>query len=279
MHISRYALTILLAGAGWLLAVQEKPTRADLPNQRPSTEVGKGVFVANCSGCHGLDGKGGDRAPGISSGSDAAKMSDDDLRRTITNGVAGAGMPPFASLGGEQIKAVMGYVRELQGKTHKVAMPGDSGRGEHLFFGNAGCSGCHMALGKGGFLGNDLTDYGKSRSPDEIRRAITNPSSSDNDRNKQATARLSDGQTFTGIVRSEDNFSIAIQSRDGKFILLKKSQLVDISYDGSLMPKDYGTRLTRQQLDDIVSYLMLVQRKVDPSASQQKTKGNWEEPD
>lgn len=280
VRATRFTMSFLLAGAGWLLAAQGKPARTDLSADTHNSEAGKTTFVANCSGCHGIDGKGGDRAPGISSGSDAAKIPDEELRRTIANGVAGAGMPPFASLGNEQITAVMAYVRGLQGKAESFPVPGDPRRGEQLFFGKAGCSGCHMAVGQGGFLASDLTGYGAGRSPNEIHRAITDPSNDDNERGKQATVRLPDGQAFTGVVRSEDNFSIAIQTKQGKFLLLQKAELADVSYNHeTLMPKDYGSKLTTQQLDDLVSFLMQLQGKVDPSAAQQKAKGNWEEPD
>ena len=241
-------------------------------------QPGKNAFVTNCSGCHGIDATGGDRGPSISAGSNAAKVSDQELKRIIANGIAGAGMPPFASIGNAQISTIVSYLRGLQGKTRSAHMPGDSKRGASLFFGKAHCADCHMAAGQGGFIASDLTGYGESRTPAEIHRAITDPGSSSNEDLKQAVVQMSDGRKFTGIVRTEDNFSVVIQALDGGFVLLHKSELANISFSpGTLMPRDYATTLTPQEIDDLVSYLMSLRARVDPSASRKTQRRGWED--
>ena len=63
------------------------------------------------------------------------------------------------------------------------------------------------------------------------------------------------------MARNEDNFSLQIQALDGTFHFFTKSELRSIEYQArSLMPSDYGSRLSRQELDDLVSYLMNVGR-------------------
>ena len=241
-------------------------------------ESGKKAFIANCSGCHGLDGTGGDRAPSISAGSNAAKLGDDQLKRTIRDGIAGAGMPPFASMGDSQIASVMSYLRDLQGKARTEKMPGDPSQGGALFFGRARCAECHTADGKGGFLASDLTGYGEHRTARELRRAITSPGSDPEKQTKQATVRTADGHSYQGTVRTEDNFSLALLTKEGKFLLFQKSDLASVSLDPkSTMPTDYGSSLTEIELNDLVSYLMQLRRKVDPAASQKVSRGGWED--
>ena len=68
---------------------------------------------------------------------------------------------------------------------------------------------------------------------------------------------IRDGRQFTGIARNEDNFSLQLQSLDGTFHLLAKSDLQHLEYQPkSLMPSDYGSVLSASELDDLVSYLI-----------------------
>jgi cytochrome c oxidase cbb3-type subunit 3 len=271
---------VLVAGAELLVAQDPAKPPAPAGGAHRSEAAAKKAFATNCSGCHGQDATGGDRGPSISAGSNAAKLTDAELKRTIRNGIAGSGMPPFASLGNAQIASIASYLRDLQGKARGMRVPGDPQRGASLFSGKAECSRCHMAAGKGGFIASDLTGYGENRSPAEIRRAITDPGNLSQDAAKLATVQMSDGTKYTGVVRTEDNFSLALQTLDGTFLLIHKSDVVSISYTpDTLMPKNYGTTLTSRELDDLVSYLMRLQRKMDPSAAPDKPRGGWEDAD
>ena len=73
------------------------------------------------------------------------------------------------------------------------------------------------------------------------------------------TAVANDGQRWEGIVRNEDNFSLQLQSTDGAFHFFSKADLKAIERSqGSIMPSDYGSRLSKTQLNDLVSYLLSV---------------------
>ena len=58
-------------------------------------ETGSRLYSGQCMTCHGAN---GDTVSGINlrRGQFRRPMSDDDLRHTITTGVPGTGMPPFA---------------------------------------------------------------------------------------------------------------------------------------------------------------------------------------
>jgi len=64
------------------------------------------------------------------------------------------------------------------------------------------------------------------------------------------------GERWTGIVRSEDNFSIQLLDTQGKFHLLMKSDLAGLERaTRSPMPDDYGSRLSAAEVDALVAYL------------------------
>jgi cytochrome c oxidase cbb3-type subunit III len=226
-----------------------------------SMAEGQRVFGSSCAACHGLDARGGERGPDIASRRELQQMSDEALLRIVQDGKAGTGMPAFRSLGSAQIEAVVRYLRSLQGRAAAEPVPGDQERGRGLFFGKARCSQCHMANGEGGFIGSDLSSYAGARSADDIRSAITEPNKNLDPRKRPVTVTTLTGKTQTGMARNEDNFSLQIQTLDGSFHFFNKSELRSFEYQSlSLMPSDYGSRLSRQELDDLVSYLMTMGR-------------------
>jgi putative heme-binding domain-containing protein len=86
--------------------------------------------------------------------------------------------------------------------------------------------------------------------------------------NKTAVITMRDAQKLAGIIRSEDNFSVQLQSFDGSFHLLNKSGVNKLEFlPDPIMPKDYGKTLSSAEIDNLVSYLVTAAR-----ASQRGTK-------
>lgn len=223
---------------------------------KPVSLSGKQIFASTCANCHGLDGRGGERAPNIAERPRVQQLSDTQLFKIIENGIAGTGMPAFHSLDRSNIKAVVTYLRTLQGAGRPVKLPGDPSRGETIFLIKAGCSACHMVAGKGGFIASDLSAYARTHTGEQIRSQITTPSTSDQ-RARMATATLRSGEKYTGRVRNEDNFSLQLQTLDGIFHFLGKSEIEGLEYSSQpLMPTDFGSTLSPGELNDVISYLM-----------------------
>jgi putative heme-binding domain-containing protein len=231
---------------------------------------GRQIFAANCAACHGLDGLGTQRGPNIVTGSRGQQLSPAEVLRIVSDGIPGTGMPSFRSLGEAQLKAIVAYVGDLQGKNSAAPLPGDPAQGLQLFFGAAGCSSCHMVKGKGGFMAPDLSDYAQTRSAERIKSAITDPAARDLTVSL-VTAITADGQQYRGIVRNEDNFSLQLQSQDGGFHFFSKAALKRIDREAaSMMPSDYGAKLTPAQLDDLVSYLLNISSASVPAPVKDK---------
>ncbi len=215
---------------------------------------GAKLFAASCAGCHGLDGRGGERAPNIAQTHEVQRLSDAQLTRVVAEGIPGTGMPAFHSLQTSEIKSIVAYLRILQGEDKTPRLSGDPERGRQLFV-KVGCADCHMVAGSGGFLASDLSSYGRMHSGDEMRNAITAPNQGPEART--VTVRTRDGHNYSGRIRNEDNFSLQLQSADGTFYFLSKSDVGEIEYSPrSLMPSDYNTRLSSKDVDDIISYLI-----------------------
>jgi cytochrome c oxidase cbb3-type subunit 3 len=260
-----------------------------------SAQAGAQSFDRNCAACHGSDGKGSDRGADIATAQKVISLSDADLVKIVHNGTA-AGMPPFAQLGDPGITAVVAYLRTLQGgildgtgpaTPLPAAINGNPANGRDLFFGKAQCSSCHMVAGEGGVLGPDMTGYATTHEPAAIRQSIvspgTAPAAAQGRRGggrggfgfggggvlaKDVEIVTKSGEKLTGVVRNEDNLSIAMITRDGRYHFLDRSDVASETTMKTLMPVDYSTRLTNAEVDDIVVFLVTTGKSapVEPAA-------------
>lgn len=242
-----------------------------------ASDTGRRIFASTCAACHGLDGRGGDHAPNISSSPEVQRLTDEQIFHIVHDGSASRAMPGFGTtFPAAQIRAVVQYLRVLQGARGAAKLPGDPVAGRAIFYGAGGCSTCHMVKGEGGFIAADLTDYASTKSPDEIRAAIVSPGADPGLQDRLAVVTTESGEKITGLVRNEDNFSIQLQSLDGAFHLLDKSRLKSVTYEAdSFMPSDYSHKLSSHEIDAIVSFLMTTARatsvgSVAPAAKGQK---------
>lgn len=212
-------------------------------------------FAARCATCHGLDGRGGEHAPAIVGAPGAQGRTDEALAKIIRTGIPDKGMPSFNFLTSRQIEEIIRYMRVLQGEGRSAPSGrGDPAAGAKLFFGAARCSDCHMIQGRGGFIASDLSDFGRNHSAGEVRQIILHPNKFLLPRWQLVSVVTCSGEHFSGLVRTEDNFSIALLSEDGVFHLLMKSAIAQIKREPrSIMPNDYGKKLNAKQLDDLVS--------------------------
>ena len=242
-------------------AQDAQKSAANRPPAATSSSGGQQTFESTCAPCHGLDGRGGERAPDIATRPEVTRLSDQDLLKILRAGIPEKGMPPFAALGSAKLSALLVYLRSLQGKGTETPVAGNTGRGKELFWGKAGCSDCHMVNGTGGFLGRDLSNYGENHSVTEIRAVIVKPELTAGTRGHVAEVTAKDGKSYSGLMRNEDNFSLQLQSLDGTFHLFSKSDLAAITFrQESLMPADYGSKLSGAELDALAAYLASIAR-------------------
>lgn len=247
------------------LALLASPDSPDAQQQREAPGSQKTLpasnaretFASRCATCHGLDGRGGEHAPDIVTSPRVRSRSDQALFDVISHGLPRAGMPGFdLFLSPAEIHALVGYLRDAGKSGEGPAVAGDAAKGRVLFFGKAACNQCHMVGGEGGFLGRDLSDFGRQHSPAQIRLAILRPNDHLLPGQEAVVVTTRDGQRWEGMVRNEDNFSLQLLDTKGVFHLVMKSGLASLERQPkSLMPDDYSSRLTASEVDALVSYI------------------------
>jgi putative heme-binding domain-containing protein len=242
---------------------------------------GPALFARHCAACHGADGRGGDRAPDIVTIADVQQMSNGNLTAILRNGIPAAGMPAFGLLGTEKLQALIDQLRVLQGvtqgKSTAVQLPGDAHAGQLLFFGKAQCSACHMIGGKGGFIASDLSLYASTQVAANIRRVIIDPNNNLTPRAHGTTVVTNAGEKVTGLVKSSDNFSVTLQTLDGSFRSFERSDLKKIETASSaMMPDNYGSILSADELNDLISYLLSVAGE-NPVQNGDKKQQRWDD--
>ena len=258
-------LALLLAGAG-----QEKPVKNPLARDAAAVEVGGKAFQARCAFCHGTDGKGTGRGSNLTSGQWAHGGRDGELFKTIKQGVAGTEMPPH-DLPDTEIWQLVAYVRSLGGTGQQPPVPGNPEVGEKLFFGKARCSTCHMIRGKGSPFGPELSGIGGERSSVAIRRSILEPGAEIAQGFTGVRLTLKDGARVEGVIRNEDNFSIQLVERDGRFRNLDKQRIASLARLGkeSLMPSGIARELSAEELQNLLAFLDR-QRSAEEPASEDR---------
>jgi cytochrome c oxidase cbb3-type subunit 3 len=272
--------SVLVLAALWaascFAASTQTPQNPPQKNTKPVFARGKQTFSSTCANCHGLDGRGGERAPNIAENPKVQRLSDSQIAHTIENGIPGTAMPAFHSLESSDVQAVVTYLRTLQGAKQTAKLPGDPIRGEAIFSGKAGCSSCHTISGKGGFMASDLSSYARTHAVEQIRGAITTPAPATDRQARLVTVTIRNGEKVVGRIRNEDNFSLQLQTEDGTFHFITKSDLEGLEYNSQpLMPSDYGSTLTPGELNDVVSYLMKVANV--SGATPPRKVDDWEE--
>lgn len=223
-------------------------------NPATDAEAGARLYRANCAICHGLDGTGG-RGTDLTTGRYRHGSTDEDLFKSIANGVRGTEMPGF-SLEGRQTFQIIAFLRTLaeRGGPAQTAA-GDADRGRAVFEGKGGCLGCHIAGSRGSRLGPDLSDAGARWSRSQLLKAILAPNDRVASRYWYAQATGRDGRKFYGLRLNEDTFSVQILDSRENLVSLVKSEMSEYRIlKKSVMPS-YETSLSRGELDDLLAYL------------------------
>jgi cytochrome c oxidase cbb3-type subunit III len=245
---------------------QEKPTFNPVAKNLAAIKEGASLFRANCSPCHGLNARGGGRGPDLTSNRWTHGSSDEDIFRTITEGVPGTEMPANGFEDSETW-AMIAYLRSLAPPRNPTE-PGDRVKGKKIFS-ESGCSACHMVKGHGGLLGPDLSRVGASRSAlyliDSIREPSKDLSEGMLDPNNhyglplvydKVTVITASGRAITGIAKNEDTFSIQMLDTDQRLQFFLKKDLKQVVHEReSLMPTYSERMISAAELQDLIAYL------------------------
>jgi putative membrane-bound dehydrogenase-like protein len=189
-------------------------------------------------------------APGV------GNLSLPELKRTLTH------FPPEVSSTAESLIARLDAQVENQ-KAHldelESSLPGGHpSRGKKVFASQAAvCSVCHHASGTGGRVGPDLSRIGRIRTKRDLLESLIYPSASLARDFEAYIVDTKDGESQTGVIVHDGGQHIQLAIANGQLLNVPRSQIRDIRASQlSLMPQGLDQTMTKQQLADLVAYLL-----------------------
>jgi PQQ-dependent dehydrogenase (methanol/ethanol family) len=276
----KYFLTMLACAAG--TAFTQQPPAS---------------YAKYCAACHGDNPTGTDRGPGLVESRSLRARSADQIRGIIRNGTRG-GMPAFP-LPAAELEELTRAVRMWNSSAYDAKPEGDPAKGQQLFA--AQCLQCHMAGGRGGVNGPDLSAVGKELTVREIEQVLARPGFLKGKKSGAScpgwafcpedpwtvvNVTLRDGNQLRGFARSRGAHDLQLQTLDGKLHLLDDTLYREVRTESaSLMPQFSGSTDQRR---DLIAYLATLSGTASgpatgaapPTASeiariQQPASGDW----
>ena len=138
-----------------------------------------------------------------------------------------------------------------------LALQGDPGRGEKLFWSKTlNCGSCHIIGERGTALGPDLSAIGKLRGREDLLESILEPSRRIEPKYAAYIAQTADGRSLTGLLVRRDERAVVLRDSQNKEIVLaaKDIELLQPARR-SLMPDGQLAGLTAQEAADLLAYL------------------------
>jgi putative heme-binding domain-containing protein len=260
------ASTIAFAFAVLMCAMVVSAQEPTAPPSAPraaapaAARAGKELFDMTCQVCHGRAGVGS-----IGPALRGSKFTKDFVAKTMREGRTGTMMPSFDKrLSGSEIDGVARYVATLQepDSPEPPTLRGDATNGESTFFSPVAfaCRNCHTFNGRGGKVGPDLSTKVRTLTArDLFQRIVVVPHRSPEPRYNTMKVTTKVGQIMTGIRAGETSDVVYFYDTSSLPPILRRLPKSDIVHTErnheSVMPADYASKFTLQQLLDVVSYL------------------------
>ena len=182
-------------------------------------QSGQSLFQRDCAFCHGRDAAGGETGPDLT----RSKLVGDDaegstIAPVVRSGRADKGMPSF-NFSSEEMSSLAAFIHSQKTKVETRVggrrgvdaadlQTGDAQAGKDYFNGSGTCSSCHSPTG-------DLAGIASRFRGLQLEQRMLYPK---NARSK-ITVKLPDGQTVTGTLAYQDEFTVALRDAAGKISL------------------------------------------------------------
>ena len=215
-------------------------------------ESGKSLFKQQCGFCHGRDAGGGETGPSLV---DSELVKSDkagtEISGVIRNGRPEKGMPKF-DLSESAVASLVAFIHYAEAHNasnggRRGVLPadlrtGDAALGKQYFEGQGRCTTCHSPTGDLAHLGTRLVGL-------KLEQRMLYP----NGVKAKATVTLPGGNSFTGAVAYEDEFTIAIRDAEGRYRSWPKIPSVRVQIDS---PAEAHVELLGQYTDADIHNLM-----------------------
>ena len=211
------------------------------------------LYASQCQLCHGAN---GDGVGGTNLGRQQFRFvtTDADIRKMVTSGSTGGGMPSFA-LKDEEVDGLIAYIRSGMDRSGVSFRLGDAGRGKAVYD-RSGCASCHRIAGQGARTAPDLTDIGFIRRPGQIFTSLTDPIKATMPINRPVAITLKDGRALKGRRYDEDTFSVRLIDSGENLVSIPKADIRNYQLRMDTDMPSFRGRLSDGELGDLLAYLM-----------------------
>ena len=192
------------------------PTHAAFTPQQ--IEGGGALFQQNCAFCHGRDAAGGESGPDLTRSKLVASDKDGEaIGNVVRNGRMEKGMPRF-NLPEAEIMQLVAFVHSQQDKAMSQSgdrrgveesdlHTGDAAEGKQFFNGAGGCAACHSPE-------KDLAGVATKFTGLRLEEQMLYPRDV---KKSQVSVTNRTGQTITGTIAYQDEFTVALTDSFGQY--------------------------------------------------------------
>src|SRR6185436_1941728 len=120
----------------------------------------------------------------------------------------------------------------------------------------AGCPTCHRVEGVGPRTAPDLSDIGAVRNPAALQRTLVDPTSAMLPINRPVRIVTKDGRTIRGRRLNEDTYTVQILDEEERLLSIAKRDVRTMNVDTKSTMPAYADRLTKDEIADVVAYLL-----------------------
>jgi len=142
-------------------------------------------------------------------------------------------------------------------KYRETLYGGDAAAGKKLFFERTdlACQRCHKINGEGGDVGPDLSHVGGKNPREYIVESILYPNKKIAQGFDSVLVKLKDGTAYAGVVKSENDTTLEINSPEDGLKKIDKSKIESRTPGLSPMPVDIAATLSKHDLRDLIEFL------------------------
>jgi cytochrome c oxidase cbb3-type subunit III len=253
--IHKFAYEMLLCIAAYV--VMTLPLQAQQGNVDPTKVAhGEKLYGSNCVFCHGEGGKGTDAAPTLLRG--AVMRGDQNGERFIPvlrSGIPGTAMVAFPALSDADIQDIAAFLHARAAASRAgtllpqtALLVGDAKAGEEYFNGAGKCASCHD-------VHTDLNHIGTKYEPSALTAAFLTPNP------KPATVKvvLPSGETITGVVEHQDEFSVTLRDVSGRRRSFSRDALKAVEINDPMKAHKEMLRVyTDENMRNLLAYLATI---------------------
>jgi cytochrome c oxidase cbb3-type subunit 3 len=219
-------------------------------------ETGGGLFLQNCAFCHGKDSGGGESGPDLTrSKLVSGDKNGEAIGAVVRNGRTEKGMPRF-TLADNEILSLVAFIHSQQDKAMSQTgvrkgveesdlTTGNAQAGRQYFEGKGGCIKCHSATG-------DLKGIASRYTGLRLEQQMLYP----RDAKAMVTVKTRTGETLTGPVEYQDEFTIGMTDSFGTY---HSWPVTAVTYKVDNPVEAHVTAMSKYTDDDIHNVLAYIQ--------------------